>query len=344
METQEQKELLSKIQSNNNLSVTEKKKLFLILNSEKGNREIEEMLDQEWEKYVFSNDQYVRSEKMLSTIKMQIGKRKLNSHATKIITRWISAVAAILVVGIILVGLQFYTIKPRISNEIGLFYEYQAQKKNPKIIGLPDGSKVMLFPGSSLIVPENFEIAQTRNAKLDGEAFFEIAPDKQHPFILDLGGLGLEVVGTSFNISNYSDDIEINVALKTGEIKLFEGRWNPDKEKVRMEAGYLASYERGKDGFTIVKTNIDRYSSWVDGVLIFRDDLMKDVFRRLERWYDVDIEVSDPSINEFLFTATIKNESLDQIIKLIEYTSPLKCRTDRDQNNKISKIYILRNN
>lgn len=345
MNTTDKKELIGLLQANyKNLTQQEKQKLFLLLNSEKGNNEIETQLNTEWEQFTFDKELSVGSARMLYEIRKRIEKRKSFPNFRNTFFQYFPYTAAVLLIGIAIVGLQFYTIKPRQGNDVGVYYEYQALTRKPKKVDLPDGSKILLFPGSSLVIPENFELAENRNAKLDGEAFFEIAPDTVHPFVLDMGGIGLEVVGTSFNISNYSDDTHINVALKTGKVKLFQGRWNTNSEKIPLEPGYLASYVRGEDGFKIEKTDLRQYTSWIDGVLIFRDNPMKDVFRKLERWYDVDIEVLDPSINEFLYTATIKNESLDQILKLIEYTSPVKCEIERTRNNKISKIYIQRNN
>ena len=135
----------------------------------------------------------------------------------------------------------------------------------------------------------------------------------------------------------------IEVALQSGRIKLFEGsRALPGKEVI-LDPDHLARYVRGEDGFTIEKTDVKQYTSWIDGILIFRDDPMKEVFRRLERWYGVKIEVLDPSVNEFIYTATIKNESLEQILKLIEYTSPVKCSIVRDQDRSITKIFIQKN-
>ena len=72
-------------------------------------------------------------------------------------------------------------------------------------------------------------------------------------------------------------------------------------------------------------------------------ELAEEVFRRLERWYGVKIEVLDPSVNEFIYTATIKNESLEQIMKLLEYTSPVKCSFVRSQQRSITKIVIRKN-
>ncbi len=340
MYTQEQRELL-KIFFNDKsrLSAQELKKLFVWLNSEKGNRELEQLLDDCWQSYAAGNENSINSAKILETIRIRIHRRK-NTEIRRKIGQWLPYAAAILVIGLMVTSLQFYTIKPRVKNEAVLLYEYKSLAREPKKVVLPDGSKIVLFPGSSLVVPENFEKAPVRNAKLEGEAFFEIAPDTRQPFVLNMGGIGLKVVGTRFNVSNYPDDAHVNVALESGKVQLFQGSWSSHAGEIPLEPGFVASYTRGKDGYTIEETDVSRYTSWVNGVLMFRDDPMKEVFRKLERWYGVDIEVLDPSINEYIYTATIKNENLEQILKLVEYTSPVECRIVKDQYRKISKVYI----
>jgi transmembrane sensor len=345
MDIQEQKRLLEKFYTNGDqLSPQELKKLFLWLNSERGNREMEHMLDHHWLKYEDGNGGLINTPKILQEIRARIHRKKVNSPVHKKIIQWIPYAAAVLIAVITFAGLQFYMGRPGLSRDASLFYEYGALTNTPKRVVLPDGSKVVLFPGSSLIVPENFKKALVRSAKLEGEAFFEIARNEKQPFVLHMGGIGLEVLGTSFNASNYPDDTDIEVVLKSGKVRLFqESRLLQEKEVV-LKPDHLARYVRGEDGFTIEKADVERYTSWVDGVLIFRDDPMKLVFRKLERWYGVKIKVLDPSVNEFIYTATIKNESLEQILRLIEYTSPVKCTLVRTQDQSVATVYIQKNN
>jgi ferric-dicitrate binding protein FerR (iron transport regulator) len=346
MDTQDQKRLLEKFYTDGSqLSPQELKKLFLWLNSKRGTRELKQMLDNEWTKFEEGNDAPVNTSKMLNEIRDRIHRSKTGTRVRRRIIRYIPYAAAVLIAIITFAGLQFYMGRPPgLSHDVSLFYEYGALTNTLKRVVLPDGSKVVLFPGSSLIIPENFKKAPVRSAKLEGEAFFEIARNEKQPFVLHMGGIGVEVLGTSFNASNYHDDTDIEVVLKSGRVRLFQGDRLLQKKEVVLKPDHLARYVRGEDGFTIEKADVERYTSWVDGVLIFRDEPMKEVFRKLERWYGVKIEVLDPSVNEFIYTATIKNESLEQILRLIEYTSPVKCRLIREQDQSITKIYIQKNN
>ncbi|MDX9881336.1 MAG: DUF4974 domain-containing protein [Prolixibacteraceae bacterium] len=341
MYSQEQKILLEKFfTSKDQLSPQELHKLFLWLNSEKGNHELEQLLDIYWQQYNEENNGFVDSPKILNEIKKRIQRSKNNYGIRKKIIRYVPYAAAVLVIGIILVGIQYYTINPRVKNDADIYYQYQSSAGIPKDVVLPDGSKITLFPGSSLNVPGNYEKATIRNVKLEGEAFFEIARNEKQPFVLDMGGVGLEVLGTTFNVSNYPDAASIEVVLQSGKVNLFHGNWVSHNEKVLLEPNQLARHVRGEDGFTIEKANAEQYISWIDGVLTFRDNPMEDVFRKLEHWYGVSIEVLDPSINKFIYTATIKHENLEQILKLIEYTSPVKCELVRGKDQSITKVFI----
>ncbi len=345
MDTHDQKNLIEKIYTDGDqLSPSELKKIFLLLNSKRGTRELKQMLNNEWTKFEDGNDTPVNTSKMRNEIRDRIHRSKAGTLVRRKISRFIPYAAAVLIAVITFAALQFYMGRSGLSHDAGLFYEYGALTSTPNRVVLPDGSKVVLFPGSSLIVPEDFEKSPVRSAKLEGEAFFEIVRNEKQPFVLHMGGIGVEVLGTSFNASNYPDDTDIEVVLKSGKVKLFQGNRLFQEKEVVLKPDHLARYVRGEDGFTIEKADVGRYTSWVDGVLIFRDDPMKVVFRKLERWYGVKIQVLDPSVNEFIYTATIKNESLEQILRLIEYTSPVKCSLVRTQDQSIATVYIKKNN
>ncbi|WP_423128246.1 FecR family protein [Gaoshiqia sp. Z1-71] len=210
-----------------------------------------------------------------------------------------------------------------------------------KRVELPDGTLVWLNPGSSIIFSEKLTKEEIRDVRLWGQAYFDVAPDDKHPFVLQLGDVGLKVIGTSFNASNYKDDQQIEIALKEGYVGLFEGQYNDASIFRSLKPGQVAKYIKGEAGFQITESDINKYTSWMDGILIFRDDLMSDVFRRLERWYDVKIIVDDPQINHYLYTATIKNENLTQILNLLEFTSDLTCEIVNNNSSRAYKPTIL---
>ena len=190
MDIREQKKLLEKFYTNGDqLSPQELKKLFLWLNSERGTREMEHMLDHQWQKYGEEDEGLINTTKILNEIRHLIHRNKTQSAVRKRIIRLIPYAAAVLAIALILTGLQFYTVRQRPVQDTSLLYKYEALINVPKRVVLPDGSKVVLFPGSSLFIPENFAKASMRNATLEGEAFFEVISNEKHPFVLNMGGL-----------------------------------------------------------------------------------------------------------------------------------------------------------
>jgi ferric-dicitrate binding protein FerR (iron transport regulator) len=173
-----------------------------------------------------------------------------------------------------------------------------------------------------------------RDVRLTGQAFFEVVKKVDSPFVLELGDVGLKVTGTSFNASSYKDDPSIEVVLETGKVALFEGTYANAEKFTLLEPGEIAVYRKGSRGFTVERTDVRRHTSWTTGELIFRDTHLADVFKQMERWYNVKILVEDPEINTYLFTATIKKESLESILRLIEYTSNLECKLIKSKTYK----------
>jgi ferric-dicitrate binding protein FerR (iron transport regulator) len=110
-----------------------------------------------------------------------------------------------------------------------------------------------------------------------------------------------------------------------------------------MEPGELAAYNLADNTMHISTTDVAKYSSWKEGLLIFRNEPIKTVFEKLERWYNVDIEVADEKVYESIFTGTIQNESYEQIFRLIKFSCPVKCSINHNSDSElIPKIIITK--
>jgi ferric-dicitrate binding protein FerR (iron transport regulator) len=191
-------------------------------------------------------------------------------------------------------------------------------------MSLPDGTVVWLMSGSTIRYPSDFAGSKTRNVEVTGEAFFDVAKDPRHPFILNLGEIGIKVVGTSFNVMNYGNEDHIKVVLKSGKIDLFKGEYDPDNQFVHAVPGQLVTCRKGDPEFRISNVDVDKYTSWISGILLFHDDPLAEVLKKLGRWYNVTVEIKDPEVLDFPFTAAIRNENLAQIVDLLEFSTPFK--------------------
>jgi ferric-dicitrate binding protein FerR (iron transport regulator) len=121
---------------------------------------------------------------------------------------------------------------------------------------------------------------------------------------------------------NYEDEDQIDVVLKTGKVELFKGEYKHDNQLVHVAPGQLVSYEKGNPEFFLREVNVDKHTSWINGTLLFRNDPLAEVLKKLARWYNVVIEINDPKVSDYPFTATIKNENLDQVVDLLRFSTP----------------------
>ena len=232
-------------------------------------------------------------------------------------------IAAILLLPLLLAGgIYFYRNNETTENTI----VWQTITTPPGIKSqaqLPDGTMVWLNSGSSLFYPSSFTDGK-RNVKLEGEAFFEVTKDKSHPFLVNLGEIGIEVVGTKFNVINYHEEKRTEIVLTSGKIKLYGQKADRRQVITEMQPGQKAIYEQGGNQVSLKYVDTDKYTSWIDGKLIFRDDVMDEVVRKLNRWFNVEIEIADQEIADYVYTATFREETIGQILELLKRTSPIE--------------------
>ncbi|MFA5328085.1 MAG: FecR domain-containing protein [Prolixibacteraceae bacterium] len=232
-------------------------------------------------------------------------------------------IAAILLLPLLISGTIYYIQAKHTSNNSVVWQTIVTPPGVKTHVQLPDGTFVWLNSGSSLQYPSSFSDG-TRNVKLQGEAFFEVAKDKKHPFDVDLGKINIEVIGTAFNVINYRQEGQTEVVLTSGKVKLFEKHENKSRLISEMEPGQQAIYLKAQNAISLKKVDTGKHTSWIDGKLIFRDDPMTEVVRKLDRWFNVQIEMADPEIAGYIYTATFQNETIEQILNLITRTSPVE--------------------
>ena len=194
---------------------------------------------------------------------------------------------------------------------------------------LADGTKVWLNSGSELQFPTRFA-GDKREVLLKGEAFFEVTKNEKQPFRVNASELKVEVLGTSFNVFNFDDDAQSEVVLVTGKVALSFEKESIIKDFGTMHSGQRVIYEKVNQKITTQDVDVEKYLAWREGNLIFRDDSMKEVAKRLSRWFNVDITINDPEIKNYIYKATFRNENLIQVLNLLKLSAPIDYRiTDR---------------
>ena len=182
---------------------------------------------------------------------------------------------------------------------------------------LPDGTVVWLNSGTTLSYNNKFSV-DNRNINLEGEAYFEVKRNEAIPLIVHCDELEVEVLGTEFDVNAFPENDKISVVLEKGSINL--SHINNKFQDFILQPGEIAQFDDTNNKLVVSHINTYEYISWKDGVLIFNNTPMREVFSKLELWYGVNIEVDNPKVYDLIFNATIVDENLEDIFHLIKYT------------------------
>ncbi len=228
------------------------------------------------------------------------------------------AAAAIVILGLGIAGL-YITRKDILSKRITVTTDIN--QKNLEVT-LPDGSTVILNRETVLSYRAGFGKSD-RKVALTGEAFFEIEPDQDNPFIINAGKAEVKVVGTSFNVITSNPDSAVEVFVKSGQVMLSD---NSGTKTLLLDPGYVGKIDSKISDKSI--NNDPNYMAWNTGLLIYDGQTLDIVFRDLKRVYNLDIVADDPSILDEIWTAPINNQEQETIIRLICYSFNLGYKKD----------------
>lgn len=182
---------------------------------------------------------------------------------------------------------------------------------------LPDGTKGWLNSGS--ILTYSLPFSENRKVILEGEAWFDVFHNEKQPFEISAGESKIKVLGTSFNVSAYLDEKYVEVVLQNGKVEFSD---KTQANKVILKPSEQLVLQEGK--LKVNSVDASKYKAWTDGKLIFRGDDMAEVARRIERWYNVKVEIADTDLVQFSFRATFENDSLNDVLKQLSMTSPIE--------------------
>jgi ferric-dicitrate binding protein FerR (iron transport regulator) len=188
---------------------------------------------------------------------------------------------------------------------------------------LPDGSTGWLNGGSTLNFPSRFD-KKIRMVRLSGEAFFDIRENSKMPFIVNTGDLKVRVCGTSFNVMSYPDDNTTEIILETGKVEIIgKDRFGRDKALGLLTPGERGVFVNGTEIFSTGLVDVDQYTAWKEGKLVLRDEPLKEVVKKMNRWYNVHIIIRDSRLENYAYHATFEDEKLDEVLKIFQQTSPI---------------------
>lgn len=161
-------------------------------------------------------------------------------------------------------------------------------------ISLADGSIVHLNAGSRLIFPRKF-VGNQRKVFLDGEAFFEVATNKNRPFVVKTleKEFEIEVLGTKFNVSSYKSDDYILTVLSEGEVHINKTVNSLYSEKTKMKPGELLTWNKSDKEIAVEEVNVANYTLWIEGLLQFESKSIYDITKKIERFYNIQIDLEE---------------------------------------------------
>ncbi|MBW6534835.1 MAG: DUF4974 domain-containing protein [Mariniphaga sp.] len=176
-------------------------------------------------------------------------------------------------------------------------------------IVLPDSSFVWLNSGSEITFSNNFDNG-SRQLFLIGEAYFSVKKNPENPFIVNTSDMNVKVLGTEFNFKAYSDEEAVAVTLVTGSLQV-----NNSREMAMVTPGQKLIYEKVTHTISIENlSDLAPETEWINGRLVFRNESLEELERKLERWFDVEIEFADDQVKQRRFSGTLERESILEVI------------------------------
>lgn len=194
-------------------------------------------------------------------------------------------------------------------------------------IELSDGTLMKLNAGTSIRYPVKFLEGLDRKVFLNGEAYFEVAKDKDHPFIVNANDINVEVLGTEFNMSYYPEDEDISTVLVEGSVKLYEETaLNASRAETFLKPGHKAAWHKNDKKMAVDKVDTQLYTAWKDGILLFKKSSYSNIIKKLERHYDIIIENHYPLLSTQVYTATFRGqeETIEDVFEAFKEDTPFK--------------------
>ena len=185
---------------------------------------------------------------------------------------------------------------------------------------LHDGTQVYLNSGSSLKFPSAFPFNE-RRVRLLGEAFFEVSPDNDRPFIVEASQAYICVLGTSFNVKAYEDEPSIYVTLQEGNVSVY----SENSQALSLTSGEQAILDKTTLSTQSKKADPYLYSAWKDGNFHFQDAPLEDILKQLERWYNIKAQYKNPELKQVLYSGKMRMyDSVLDILRKFEKSGDLQ--------------------
>lgn len=251
---------------------------------------------------------------------MEVGRKQeihqklhLQINPPKTSIRWSRIVAAVAVIAVLSVTAWNFSLLRELKNENTSFLaEVPAGDKVQ--LTLPDKSSVKLNSESSLSYTY---LDGKRVVRLEGEGYFQVCKDKKHPFVVQVGNLNIEVLGTSFNVYSYEDNDFVETSLIEGSVRLYDSK--SPSESFILKPSQKAIYSKNNGKISCRNTDNIKETAWTQNHLVFESEKLGSVFQKIERWYGVHIDLLCPEIANDQISGSFKDEQLPYVMEALKF-------------------------
>ena len=193
-------------------------------------------------------------------------------------------------------------------------------------IELEDGTKVWINSASRLRYPVVFS-GDTREVYLEGEAYFEVRRDSSRPFIVHAGDQRVTVLGTSFGMTCYANEVNDYTTLVSGKVKV---ELQQGKQAFVLKPGTQVEYNKESGMVRERRVDVAEFVAWKEGKYVFKQKRLEDILSTLSRWYDFEVFYQNSEMKEVLFSGELRRfDDFNYLLQLIERTSDVKFIIDK---------------
>jgi transmembrane sensor len=264
--------------------------------------------------------------------------RKISKQRIKTILKYAAVFAAVLCAGGILTyQFQGKDLTTLASKNNGLETKFVVPLGQTAELHLPDGTTVWMNSGSMLTYLPDFS-PSNRIITLDGEAFFTVKKDADHPFIVKTSTVNIKVLGTSFNVEAYNDKLhQVNTTLVNGKVEID----NIDNQKLaELLPGQIGRFSKQNGKLNISNIDTSFYTSWKNGFIMFNNTPLGEITLKMERWYNVKFVFRNQQLKNVNYTgAILRGKPIDQILEIMKITANINYKIVI-KNNSPNIIYL----
>jgi transmembrane sensor len=247
--------------------------------------------------------------------------RDVKPRLIRLIT-WYARIAAILLIPLLVYAGIVTSQKKQVTTTEG-WAEISAPLGARIKFTLPDGSFGWLNSGSTIKYALNFN--NQREVQLSGQAFFDVKHQADNKFVVKTKYLDIEDKGTAFDVAAYDNEDQIDVTLERGSVLLKNDKITAP---IEMKPNEQINYNPTNQKITKTFVTAQNISSWKEGKLVLRNASLTELAKQLSRWYNVEVKTSDLKDTSFRYRATFENENLDEVLRLLKITAPLKVKME----------------